>query len=219
MIIIMDFHDPSWVCDKLGLDRNTVYGFLKDGTLPAIQLGRKWLISESGMARFLEEETARQTAARREASAGMARTLRKITYLSPSARNVLREGFGLARDLGYRRLGTDHLLIALLHADAPTIDRLLADHGLTNLRTLVPSQQTRAQPTSPARIARKLGVRRAMRIAQDEARQLKSPRVQPEHLFLGLLLSPARAIADRFPNPQEVATDLRARLTPNKETP
>ena len=52
----MDYRDPDWVAAKLGLDRNTVYRFLHDGTIPAIQLGRKWLVSESRLEEWLAAE-------------------------------------------------------------------------------------------------------------------------------------------------------------------
>ena len=70
----MDYRDPDWLAEKLGIDKNTVYRFLPDGTIPAIQLGRKWLVSEKAVMEWLEQETQKQTRARREA-AGAAQTL------------------------------------------------------------------------------------------------------------------------------------------------
>ena len=42
----LDYRDPEWVADQLGIDKNTVYKYLQDGVLPGLQLGRKWLVSE-----------------------------------------------------------------------------------------------------------------------------------------------------------------------------
>ena len=42
---------------SLGIERNTIYKYLQEGTLPAIQLGRKWLISERLLGFWLEEQT------------------------------------------------------------------------------------------------------------------------------------------------------------------
>ena len=40
----LGYRDPEWVAEQLGIDRNTVYKYLQDGTIPAVQLGRRWLI-------------------------------------------------------------------------------------------------------------------------------------------------------------------------------
>ena len=53
----LDYRDPKWVASRLGLDKNTVYRLLQDGALPAVQVGKKWLISESRLAQYLEEQT------------------------------------------------------------------------------------------------------------------------------------------------------------------
>ena len=58
---ILDFRDPEWVAEKLNIDKNAVYRYLNDGMLPGMQLGRKWLISESSLAEFLKAEQRRQT--------------------------------------------------------------------------------------------------------------------------------------------------------------
>jgi len=46
----LDYREPEWVAEKLGLDKNTVYKYLQEGWLPGVQLGRKWLISERLLA-------------------------------------------------------------------------------------------------------------------------------------------------------------------------
>ena len=61
----LDYREPEWVAEKLGLDKNTVYKYLQEGWLPGVQLGRKWLISERLLAEYLEKETRSQTASRR----------------------------------------------------------------------------------------------------------------------------------------------------------
>ena len=61
----IDYRDVDWVAERLGVDRNTVYRFLKEGALPAIQLGKKWLISERRLETFLEREERHQTLRRR----------------------------------------------------------------------------------------------------------------------------------------------------------
>src|SRR5918999_816575 len=63
---VLDYREPEWVAEKLGLDKNTVYKYLQEGWLPGLQLGRKWLISERLLAEFLENETRLQTQVRRK---------------------------------------------------------------------------------------------------------------------------------------------------------
>lgn len=69
----LDYRDPEWVADQLGIDKNTVYKYLQDGSLPGLQLGRKWLISERRLADFLERVEQQQTERRRQQSAGASR--------------------------------------------------------------------------------------------------------------------------------------------------
>jgi len=69
----LDYRDPEWVAEQLGVDKNTVYKYLQDGSLPGLQLGRKWLISERRLAEFLERVEQQQTDRRRQQSSGGAR--------------------------------------------------------------------------------------------------------------------------------------------------
>ena len=69
----LDYHDPEWVADQLGIDKNTVYKYLQEGVLPGLQLGRKWLVSERRLASFLERVEREQTERRRESTSGMQR--------------------------------------------------------------------------------------------------------------------------------------------------
>ena len=64
----LDYRDPEWVAEQLGIDKNTVYKYLQDGSLPGLQLGRKWLVSERRLADFLERVEREQTARRRDAT-------------------------------------------------------------------------------------------------------------------------------------------------------
>jgi excisionase family DNA binding protein len=66
----LDYRDPEWVAEQLGIDKNTVYKYLQDGSLPGLQLGRKWLISERRLADFLERVERQQTERRRQQASG-----------------------------------------------------------------------------------------------------------------------------------------------------
>jgi excisionase family DNA binding protein len=64
----LDYRDPEWVAVQLGIDKNTVYKYLQEGSLPGLQLGRKWLVSERRLALFLERVEREQTEHRRQSS-------------------------------------------------------------------------------------------------------------------------------------------------------
>jgi excisionase family DNA binding protein len=66
--IKLDYRSPEWVADALGIDKNTVYKYLQEGSLPALQLGRKWLVSERRLAEFLERAEREQTDRRRRSA-------------------------------------------------------------------------------------------------------------------------------------------------------
>jgi excisionase family DNA binding protein len=68
----LDYRPPEWVAEQLGIDKNTVYKYLQEGSLPGLQLGRKWLVSERRLAEFLERVEREQTQ-RRQTGAGRPR--------------------------------------------------------------------------------------------------------------------------------------------------
>ncbi len=69
----LDYRSPEWVADQLGIDKNTVYRYLQEGSLPGLQLGRKWLVSERRLAEFLERAERDQTERRRTSAKDGAR--------------------------------------------------------------------------------------------------------------------------------------------------
>ena len=82
----LDYRDPDWVAEQLGIDKNTVYKYLQDGALPGLQLGRKWLVSERRLAEFLERAEREQTQ-RRQAS-----LTKPQPFVLPPKRRILEEG-------------------------------------------------------------------------------------------------------------------------------
>jgi len=69
----LDYRDPEWVAEQLGIDKNTVYKYLQEGSLPGLQIGRKWLVSERRLATFLERVEREQTDRRRQVAGGATR--------------------------------------------------------------------------------------------------------------------------------------------------
>src|SRR5947209_5276514 len=110
----MDYRDPDWVAEKLGLEKNTVYRFLQDGTIPALQLGRKWLVSERRLIEWLEQETDRQTRARRDSTQPASPEIaRRLDDYTAAGRQVLKRAHAEARNYGHTQLDTGHLLLAI----------------------------------------------------------------------------------------------------------
>tara|TARA_Y100000758_G_scaffold259913_1_gene197731 strand:- start:13 stop:621 length:609 start_codon:yes stop_codon:yes gene_type:complete len=98
----IDHRDPEWVAEKLGLEKNTIYRWLHDGTLPGLQIGRKWLISESELGQFLEQQTRMQTRVRRIQASKKA-----------AGAKVMDLAYEEARRYRHTYVGQEHILLAL----------------------------------------------------------------------------------------------------------
>jgi excisionase family DNA binding protein len=61
----LELRDADWAAQSLGIERNTVYKFLNDGTLPGFKLGKKWFVDATDVATFVRQERVRQTNVRR----------------------------------------------------------------------------------------------------------------------------------------------------------
>ena len=171
----MDYRDPKWVAAELGLEKNTVYRLLQDGTLPAVQIGRKWLISESRLAEYLEEEARLQT------------TLRRTTAL-PQAEQVLAEAHAQAARYRHAYLGQEHILLALTIRDTPAkevLSQLGADEGAVRAQFEAQLAPGTKRPRGKPSLTRR--ARRALSLAADEAQRAGRVTYGPEHLLLGLL--------------------------------
>src|SRR5258706_1063797 len=127
---ILDYRDPEWVGKRLGLDKKTVYKFLQDGLIPAVHLGRKWLISEARLVEWLEKEAESQTRARREATQATERTVQLIDNFTAAARMALKQAHSEARRYGHPFLGQEHLLLGLMAEKKSSSARALLMLGL-----------------------------------------------------------------------------------------
>jgi excisionase family DNA binding protein len=191
----LDYRDPDWVADRLGLDKNTVYKFLQDGTIPAIQLGRKWLVSEARLAAWLRKETDAQTQARREATTSADRTVKRMENFSAAAQLALKQAHSEARRYNHPQLGQEHLLLGLVaDADASTTKSLRAlDLSPSQLRREIESAAPPGSTAVPRRLGRSSDAKRAMRVAARLARRSVQSDGQAiigtDHLLMGVLLS------------------------------
>jgi excisionase family DNA binding protein len=189
----MDYRDPDWIAERLGLDRNTVYKFLHDGTIPAVQLGRKWLVSEKRLYEWLEQETQRQTQARQEATKSTERTVRRMDSFAPDAQEAIRAAHTMARGYCHTYLGQEHLLLALASAGQSPAGQVLGRLGLSGevVRQVV---EQRVQPgeggkASPRRLGRTDRAKHAMRLAARRARERGEELVNAMDLLMGIACS------------------------------
>jgi len=185
----MDFRDPEWVAEQLGIDKNTVYKYLQDGTIPALQLGRKWLVSEAKLTEWLHGEAESQTQTRREAASSADRTAGRMKSLSPLAREVVRQAHAEARRYSHRTLGQEHLLLALAAQPQCRAAQLLASEGIDadQIRHEVEARVQAGTTPPPKRVARTPQAKAAMRTAQTTAANANADAVGTEHLLIGIL--------------------------------
>ena len=125
-----------------------------------------------------------------------------VTRLSPDAKMVLTTAAQEARRRGDRRLGTDHLLLALLHDSDSSVGRALGV-DLEAARTASDSLDQAALAAvgvsvahlgSPPRstFARRLlpltsGARAVLTDAVEQTHRAKTPRIETRHFLLALL--------------------------------
>jgi excisionase family DNA binding protein len=188
---VMDYRDPDWVAEKLGIDKNTVYKYLQDGTIPALHLGRKWLISEERLADWLASEAESQTRARREAATSAQNLALRMTNYSADAQEVVREAHEEARRYAHDYIGQEHLLLAMSADPDSAAAKILARLGVTadRVRTCFESKVLAGNAAPTARLRRTPRARRAMRLAASLAEEMGSERVGAGHLLLGILES------------------------------
>lgn len=124
----LDYHDPEWVAEQLNIDKNAVYKYLNDGVLPGLQIGRKWLISESTLVRFLRAEERKQTEARRLSAESSTDRFEKFTE---KARGALMAAQQAARSRNHNYIGQEHLLLGLVAIPDSVAAIALNNFGIT----------------------------------------------------------------------------------------
>jgi excisionase family DNA binding protein len=182
----LDFRTPEWLAEQLDIDKNAVYRYLNDGTLPGLQLGRKWLISESAVVAFLQAESDRQTAERRRLQRD------RFAGFTDSAHAVLVSSAQLAQERQHNWIGTEHMLLALLDQGTDAVNTMLVRSGPTPPAVREALEFVMQNFTPPPQATNTLGAgltpraRRAVELSMKEAEAFNSTRVGPEHLLLGL---------------------------------
>ena len=181
----LDFRDPEWVAEQLNIDKNAVYRYLNDGVLPGLQLGRKWLISESTLVEWLKAEERRQTQERQLAFRGPG--VLRYTARASRALEMARED-ALARNHNF--IGTEHLLSALLAASNPNAGAALIERMGAG-RDLLLAAIGAASPDGTVEVEGPFGLtpraKKAIELATTEADALNHQHIGCEHFLLGLL--------------------------------
>ena len=177
--LALDYREPEWVAEKLGLDKNTVYKYLQEGWLPGVQLGRKWLISERLLAEHLERETRVQT-----------ETRRKVLPQTPRLTRAIQLGSKYAAGRGQEFVGTEHLLIGLCEEAENVAAQILKNLGvsLDKPRELFESMVAAEKGKPREGLPLTDRARIALRFAQEQAIGFGHEYIGCEHLLLGLTL-------------------------------
>ncbi len=119
--------------------------------------------------------------------------------ITPRVKKVLALAQREQKALNHTYLGTEHLLLGLLHEGEGVAARILKDHGadleqmrwevLKELDPNFAADQTTSHASRP--VARPLlrtpHTDKVLALAQEEAQALGHPQIGPEHLLLGLL--------------------------------
>ena len=185
----LDYRTPEWLAEQLDIDKNAVYRYLNEGTLPGLQLGRKWLISESTVLKFLKAEEERQTAERRRSQRD------RFAGFTDSAHAALQLSDQIAIARQHNWIGTEHVLLALIEQGAETVKLMLIRSGPTPeaVKEAVEVILANFTPPPSAAAGALLGAgltpraKKAVDQSMKEAEAFGETRVGPEHLLLGLL--------------------------------
>lgn len=117
------------------------------------------------------------------------------------AKGVLAGAYHVARRFAHGTVGSAHLFTALLEqpdSRVPLIlDRLAVDRAAlaARLDAVLRDQPAAGQPTALQQVFIAPAASAAIRLVSEEAAQLQSATVAPEHLLLALLRAPETALA------------------------
>ena len=184
---LLDYREPEWVAEKLGLDKNTVYKYLQEGWLPGVQLGRKWLISERLLAEHLEHETRSQTSIRRKEILPASKEL----PFTPRMNRAVKLGTEYAMSRGQDFTGTEHMLIGIIQEGENVGVMVLHNLGVPVGK---PREIFESLAPAPAHVKKVREApltdiaRSAMRLAREQALAMGHEYIGCEALLLGILL-------------------------------
>ena len=191
----LDYRDPEWVAQQLGIDKNAVYRYLDEGTLPGLRLGRKWLISEASLVEFLkrrerEQTQHRQADSRRRRAMPYGKFMKKTKRFADGAKRVMASAQEEALTLNHSHIGQEHLLLGLLKGRGSVAAKILKDKGiqLRKMRTAVEAQVGRGDESTSGEVYFTPQALKVTELAVREARHFHQD-VDREHILLGIVLA------------------------------
>jgi excisionase family DNA binding protein len=188
----LDYRDPDWVAQQLGIDKNAVYKLLNEGSLPALQIGRKWLISESSLVEFLKQEERQQTTARRAAANALwaGDDAARFDKFTEKARRTLVLAQQSAVRMNHNYIGQEHILLGMAEMPDCLAMEALANLGVTQATLNESVKQVVGLGREPVALGM-LGLtpraKRSIDLAVQQAQGLHHFYVGTEHLLLGLI--------------------------------
>ena len=187
----LDYRDPDWVAEQLGIEKNTVYKYLQEGSLPGLQIGRKWLVSERRLTEFLDDTERRQTQERKQRAALWSKRVRGIDKFTERARRALEIAREQAVEMNHNFLGTEHILLGVALQPEGLAALVLRDLDV-DVRELRPAREAtigRGENPVQGDFGMTPRANEALKRAFDEARSLGHDFVGTEHLLIGTLLT------------------------------
>ena len=194
----LDYRSPEWVAEQLGIEKNTVYKFLQDGVLPGLQLGRKWLISETDLGNWLADETHRQTESRRTAATSSQRLSGRLGTMTAPVKQLIKHAHSEARRYNHPKLGQGHLLLAYEDDSdlAPWLTELGVDFDA--FRTRLEEATPTGEGEAPRRLARTDPAKAAIRAAAAIATERGDSQFNAKDLLAGMARTGAGIASDYF---------------------
>ena len=190
----LDYRDPEWVAQQLGIDKNTVYRYLDEGTIPALRLGRKWLVSESSLVDSLKRKERAQTELRRVISVTRGGAISYDKFIErvsalPMAEEANR-AIALAREealaLGHSYLGQEHFLLAFAREDDSVAGKMLSNLGV-DIRLDIEAVIGRGDKPTSGELGLTPRAVKAFEFAVRERRDLGHDYIGTEHILIGIV--------------------------------
>ena len=219
--------EPLMTSDEIAallrVDVVTIRRLVSRGELPAYRIGSEYRFAEADLADYLSRQrvSGRDEAGSRSTEESGASPWYKALFgkggkdrdrfdrFTDSARRVLATAQEEARRLQHGFLGTEHLLLGLLHEDDG-----VAAHVLRNLNVKLDVARERIEFVAgqgdsivTGEVGLTVRTKKAIELAVEEARRLRHGYVGTEHLLLGLVREGGGIAADVL---QELGVDLSA---------
>ncbi len=209
------------IASLLRVDVVTIRRLVSRGELPAYRVGSEYRFTETDLADYLQRQRVSngdEASSRSTDDSGTSPWYKawfvkgdrdRFERFTDSARRVLRAAQEEAQRLRHNFIGTEHLLLGLLHEDES-----VAAHVLRHLNVRLDAVRERVEfivGKGDRSITGEVGLtgraKKAIELAVEEAQRLRHGYVGSEHLLLGLVREGEGIAADVL---QKLGADLSA---------